>query len=83
MTDGLLSRRCRVDGVVTTVDALNGGARLDADFVSVKQAAIVDRIALTKTDFPFQVTQLAGEACLLSIKQVESENGPRATARTT
>jgi G3E family GTPase len=50
MTDPLLSRRCRVDGVVTTVDALNGGSQLDADFVSVKQAAMADRIALTKSD---------------------------------
>ena len=58
MTDDLLSRRCRVDGVVTTVDALNGGNQLDADFVSVKQAAMADRIALTKTD-------LAGDTAVL------------------
>ena len=50
MTDDLLSRRCRVDGVVTTVDALNGGNQFDAHFVSVKQAAMADLIALTKTD---------------------------------
>jgi len=58
MTDNLLSCRCRVDGVVTTVDALNGGPRLDADFVSVKQAAMADRIALTKTDLAGDDTAL-------------------------
>ena len=66
MTDGLLSRRCRVDGVVTTVDALNGGARLDADFVSVMQAAIADRIALTKTDLAGDATVLRGRLAALN-----------------
>lgn len=40
----------RLDGVVTTVDAVNGMATLDHHEEAVKQAAVADRIVLTKTD---------------------------------
>jgi G3E family GTPase len=40
----------RLDGVITTVDAFNGAATLDKQYESVKQAAVADRIVLTKTD---------------------------------
>jgi G3E family GTPase len=42
--------RYRLDGVVTVVDAVNGEATLDAHAEAVKQAAVADRIVLTKTD---------------------------------
>jgi G3E family GTPase len=42
--------RFRLDGVVTLVDAVNGAATLDAHEEAVKQAAVADRIVLTKTD---------------------------------
>ncbi|MDF2620067.1 MAG: cobalamin synthesis protein [Xanthobacteraceae bacterium] len=42
--------RFRLDGVVTVVDAVNGNATLDEHPESVRQAAISDRIVLTKTD---------------------------------
>jgi G3E family GTPase len=42
--------RFRLDGVVTLVDAINGFSTLDAHVESVKQAAVADRIVLTKTD---------------------------------
>ena len=42
--------RFRLDGVVTVVDAVNGAATLDAHLEAVKQAAVADRIVLTKTD---------------------------------
>ncbi len=42
--------RFRLDGVVTVVDAVNGAATLDAHQEAVKQAAVADRIVLTKTD---------------------------------
>src|SRR5215210_5186267 len=42
--------RFRLDGVVTVVDAVNGAATLDAHVEAVKQAAVADRIVLTKTD---------------------------------
>jgi G3E family GTPase len=50
MTDPLLSTRYRLDGVVTTVDAVNGASTLDNHMESVKQAAVADRLLLTKTD---------------------------------
>ena len=42
--------RFRLDGVVTVVDAVNALATLDAHQEAVKQAAVADRIVLTKTD---------------------------------
>ncbi|MGO1120395.1 CobW family GTP-binding protein [Rhodovibrionaceae bacterium A322] len=45
-----LSTRFRLDGVLVTVDAVNGAATLDAQMESVKQAAVADRLLLTKTD---------------------------------
>jgi G3E family GTPase len=45
-----LVMRYRLDGVVTLVDAINGEATLDAHVEAVKQAAVADRIVLTKTD---------------------------------
>ena len=50
MTDPLLSVRYRLDGIITTVDAKHGLKQLDNHKESVKQAAVADRIVLTKTD---------------------------------
>ncbi|MBP5858298.1 GTP-binding protein [Marivibrio halodurans] len=50
MTDPVISARYRLDGVVATVDAVAGAATLDAQPEAVKQAAVADRILLTKTD---------------------------------
>jgi G3E family GTPase len=47
-----LLMRFRLDGVITVVDAVNGAATLDAHEEAVKQAAVADRIVLTKTDMP-------------------------------
>ena len=49
-TDGLLGAQYRLDGVVTLVDAVNGMAQLDTMPEAVKQAAVADRIVITKTD---------------------------------
>jgi G3E family GTPase len=48
--DPLVTARYRLDGVIVTVDAVNGHDTLDRAFESVKQAAVADRILLTKTD---------------------------------
>src|SRR5277367_1990459 len=48
--DPLVTARYRLDGVIATVDAVNGDDTLDRAFESVKQAAVADRILLTKTD---------------------------------
>ena len=45
-----LVMRYRLDGVVTVVDAVNGEATLDAHPEAVKQAAMADRLVLSKTD---------------------------------
>ena len=54
-SDGLLGAQYRLDGVVTVVDAVNGMGQLDTMPEAVKQAALADRIILSKTD-------IAGEA---------------------
>ena len=51
--------RYRLDGVVTTVDAVNGMATLDAHGEAVKQVAVADRIVLTKTDIAGDADALA------------------------
>jgi G3E family GTPase len=50
MAHPYLVQRYRLDGVVTVVDCVNGEATLDAHAEAVKQAAMADRIVLTKTD---------------------------------
>jgi G3E family GTPase len=50
MAHPYLLLRYRLDGVITVVDAVNGEATLDAHEEAVKQAAVADRIVLTKTD---------------------------------
>ena len=45
-----LLMRYRLDGVITTADAVNGEATLDQHPEAVKQAAVADRIVLTKSD---------------------------------
>jgi G3E family GTPase len=42
--------RFRLDGVVTLIDAVNGNSTLDRHPESVKQAAMADRLVLSKTD---------------------------------
>ena len=60
MSDPLLAARFRLDGVITTVDAAHGSNQLDRQPESVKQAAVADRIVLTKTDVatPAETTAL-------------------------
>ncbi|MFG1477187.1 GTP-binding protein [Xanthobacter sp. V4C-4] len=50
MTHPYLALRYRLDGLVCVIDAVNGMATLDAHEEAVKQAAMADRLVLTKTD---------------------------------
>jgi G3E family GTPase len=50
MSHPYLLLRYRLDGVVTVVDAVNGTATLDAHAEAVKQAAVADRLVLSKSD---------------------------------
>jgi G3E family GTPase len=60
-SDTLLAAQYRVDGVVTLVDAVNGAGQLDAQPEAVKQAAIADRLLVTKAD-------LAGGATVQALR---------------
>ncbi|MCC9622606.1 GTP-binding protein [Thalassospira sp. MA62] len=50
MTDPLLTTKFRLDSVVATVDAIHGASQLDQHPESVKQAAVSDRLIITKPD---------------------------------
>jgi G3E family GTPase len=67
MGDDLTARYFRLDGVIATVDAVNGEATLDSQFESVKQAAVADRILITKTDLADDAAVAALEARLAEI----------------
>jgi len=45
-----LMLRYRLDGVITLIDAVNGESTLDAHEEAAKQAAVADRLVITKTD---------------------------------
>jgi G3E family GTPase len=61
MRDPLIATRFRLDGVVATVDAVNGLHHLERHSESVKQVAMADRLLLTKTD----LTQAAATQSLV------------------
>ena len=50
MTDPVIANRYALDGIITTVDAVNGDLQLDQHPESIKQAAVADRLVLTKCD---------------------------------
>ncbi|MFV8835067.1 GTP-binding protein [Aquisalimonas sp.] len=50
MQDPMLAMEARLDGIVTMVDAVHGGTTLREHPEAVRQAAMADRIVLTKTD---------------------------------
>jgi len=50
MAHPYLVMRFRLDGVITLVDAIHGSNALDEHAEAVRQAAVADRIVLTKTD---------------------------------
>ena len=45
-----LMLRYKLEGVITLIDTVNGASTLDAHEESVKQAAVADRLLLSKTD---------------------------------
>ncbi len=50
LSERWLAARHKLDGVVTTVDAVFGTQQLDAHFEAARQVAVADRLLLTKTD---------------------------------
>jgi G3E family GTPase len=65
---------CRLDGIVTTVDALHGPMQLDRQPEARRQVAMADRILLTKTD-------LAGHAQIAETEQRIAALNPSAPRR--
>ncbi|MBK8161001.1 MAG: GTP-binding protein [Rhodospirillaceae bacterium] len=50
MTEPTIATCFRLDGVITTIDAATAMATFDRQIESVKQAAVADRLLLTKSD---------------------------------
>jgi G3E family GTPase len=74
VTDEQLAPRYELDGVLTLVDAVNGMQQLDTQPEALKQAAVADRLVLTKTDIA-----LASEALLSRLTRL-NPGAPRLTA---
>ena len=64
ITDRTLRSEFYLDGIVTTIDAASGERTLDAQEEAIKQAAVADRLILTKTDLVDAQTVRALEARL-------------------
>jgi len=67
MTDELLQENYRLDCVVTLADAVNGIEQLDTMEEPVKQAALADRIVITKSDLADEATTAKLEAKLRAL----------------
>lgn len=52
LNDPLVAANFALDGVITVIDAVNGYASLDAHPEALKQAAVADRLVISKTDLP-------------------------------
>ncbi|MGI9508929.1 MAG: CobW family GTP-binding protein [Geminicoccaceae bacterium] len=79
MADPELQRRYRLDGVVTVIDAVNGLDTLDRHLEALKQAAVADRLVVTKTDVasPDEVNALRAKLVDLNpaARIVEADHG--------
>ncbi len=64
LTDQLLADCFRLDGVLATVDGVTGMATLEAYAEAVKQAAMADRLLLTKSDLVSDAEEAALRARL-------------------
>ena len=85
MTDPVVAERFRLESVISLVDAVNGSATLDNHAEAVKQAAMADRIVLSKTDLAapaiaaelkHRLYHLNPAAPILSAVMGEIEPGP-------
>ena len=67
LSDPIVAERYMIDGVVTTVDAVNGAGTLDRQPEAVKQAAVADRLIVTKADLAEATTLVALEGRLATL----------------
>jgi len=79
ISDPIVAERYMIDGVVTTVDAVNGAGTLDRQPEAVKQAAIADRLIVTKADLaePGALAALTARLAALNpgAPQLRAEHG--------
>ncbi len=79
INDPSVARQYRLDGVITVVDAVNGTNTLERQVESVKQAAVADRLLVTKTDIaePAVVNELQSRLGALNpiAPQIIVQNG--------
>ena len=77
----------RLEGIVTTIDALIGDSQLDAHEEAVKQAAVADRIVLTKCDLADadRITQIRSRLAQLNpgARIIPAAHGEAELERTT
>ena len=66
MLDAALAGRLSLQGVVTTVDAVNGAETLRRQPESVKQVAVADRLLLTKTDLAVDTHEVRDRVATLN-----------------
>lgn len=83
-SDPVLRHHFRAGSVVTTVDAVNGLAQLDTYVESNRQAAIADRIVITKADLcadgsvPMALAERLAQLNPDAIRHVATADGPGA-----
>lgn len=70
LNDRWIAARFRMDGVVTTVDAVLGEQQLDSYPEALRQVAVADRLVLTKTDLAPQEALDALRSRLTSLNPV-------------
>ena len=68
LAEPVLQHHFRLGNVVTVVDAVNGAAQLERHPESVKQAALADRLVLTKT----AMASDAGGAVLAAVREINA-----------
>ena len=71
LSDRWIAARFRMDGVVTTVDAVLGEQQLESYPEAMRQVAVADRLVITKTD-------LAGPQAVAALQARLSELNPAA-----
>jgi G3E family GTPase len=71
ITDEVVAPRYRADGVTTLVDAVHGATSLDEHAEAAKQAALADRLLITKCD-------LAGEGAIAELERRLARANPGA-----
>jgi G3E family GTPase len=79
MADRFVSEHYRIDAILTTVDSVNGMTSLDQHSEALKQAAVADRLLLTKADLADRIVLSALRARLAAINpgaaQIMVKNG--------